>query len=192
MASRILPAVTVLALVLAACTGASPQEPAADEEQVTTDGAEPDEDTGESTDDGEGTASVQVEVEGGDLAGSYDAQGAKSDCNTADDGSGATFLDMDATDGIYSVTFVSGEGGADPEAFHFSVGFAGETSFNDDPLGDFEEIVVDTGVFGTEPEGEGTAHMTDSGDTITWEVQGTSADGVAFTGSITCGPVDRR
>lgn len=180
----------VLAIVLAVLLGACTGSPGADGDEPgpsVADGAAGD------GGDGEGSTTVEVNVESGELAGTYTAEGPKLDCNVSDTGSGATFLDMDVTNGVYSVTFVSVEGGTDPDNFSFGATFAGEESFTEDPMQDSGEVyIADLGFEGQEPEGEGTAHMTESGDMITWDVEGTTADGVAFTATITCGPVDRR
>jgi hypothetical protein len=172
--------VVSLAVVLAACGGT----PATNDDQQPQDG----DDAG----DGEGSVRVHLQVDGGELAGTYDAEGPKTDCNLGSTGSGATYLDMDKADGLYSATFISGEGGASTENFYFQALFADGTSFNDDPLMDRPEVVIESGnILGGEPSGEGTANMTESGDRITWTVDGQTEDGAGIQATIECGPVDR-
>lgn len=185
----VLPAV-VLALILAACGGATSAPADETDAPAATDaGDAPATDEGTMPTAGDGV-NVHVVVDSGDLAGTYDATGEKVDCNLSDTGSGATLLDMDATDGVYSFTFSSAEGGSDPAMFLFDVGFAQGTSFNEDPLSDFPSLGFTT-IQGA-VSGEGTAHLTDNGDTISWSLDGTTEEGAHLAGTITCGPVDRR
>ena len=140
---------------------------------------------------GDGRATVRLDLEGGPMAGTYEAEGEKLDCNLAESGSGATWSDYEATNGLASFTFISEDGSTDPAGFSVYISLAG-----DEPMSESftaaQEVNVNTGAFGAEPEGDGTARRTDSGDTITWDIEGTSAEGHAFTASISCGPVDRR
>jgi hypothetical protein len=171
----------VVLLATTACGGGAPA----------TDDTEADAPAGDDGGGEEGRVTVDLNVENGDLAGSYQAEGPKSDCNIGDTGSGATFLDMEVTNSLYTATFVSAEGGASPGKFWFHAAFAGEESFTENPLQDSPSISVDTGIAG-ETEGEGSAQLTDNGDTISWRIEGTTADGTDFTATIECGPVDRR
>lgn len=134
---------------------------------------------------GGSTSIAHVEVQGGPLAGTYDATGAKFDCNTAAGGSGATFLDMSAAEGKLSgLTFTSGEGGSNPAKFYFQALF-GPVAMSQPVL---EIMTLDP----SNPRGSGTAQLEDKGATIKWTIDGTTADGVKVKATIECGPVDRR
>lgn len=128
---------------------------------------------------------VHLEIQSGPLAGTYDATGEKSDCNTSSTGSGATYLDLDKTEGLTGLTFVSAEGGTTPGLFYFQAlfGALGATQ-------DFLEISALDPTSAT--GGSGTTQLEDKGATIKWTLNGMTADGVALVANIECGPVDRR
>jgi hypothetical protein len=136
---------------------------------------------------GTGTAVAHVEVQGGKLAGTYDATSAKFDCNMSPGGSGATYLDTAKTKGLSGLLFSSGEGGPNPAKFYFQAQFA------DPAAGLLQQptLEIDTLVAGS-AKGHGTATLEDKGATIKWTVEGATADGTGLKGSIECGPVDRR
>jgi hypothetical protein len=129
-------------------------------------------------------STIHVVVASGPQAGTYDQTGAKVDCNTSASGSGATYLDMARTDGVGSLTFTSGEGGANPATFYFQVLFGSPAEFNAPAL-EISTLVP------TSPDGSGTATLQDNGSTIKWTIDGTTADGVDVTATVECGPVDR-
>jgi hypothetical protein len=132
---------------------------------------------------GNGTSVSHLEVQGGKQTGTYDAAGDKSDCNMAATGSGATFIDVNKTQGLTGFTFTSGEGGASPSRFYFQALF-GAFSLSQATL------EISTLLPGT-ADGSGTAQLEDKGATIKWTIEGTTQDGVAIKASIECGPVDR-
>jgi len=129
-------------------------------------------------------STIHVVVASGPQAGTYDQSGTKVDCNTSAGGSGATYLDMTRTDGVGSLTFSSGEGGATPAKFYFQVLFGSPTAF------DAPELKIST-LDPTHADGTGTASLQDNTSTIKWTIDGTTADGVDVTATVECGPVDR-
>ncbi len=132
-----------------------------------------------------GTGSkVHLVVGSGPLAGTYDTSGPKTDCNISSTGSGATFVDVNATTGISSATFSAIEGGASPKAFYFQVLMAPVTVLN------APEFSITT-LTPSATEGSGTASLTDNGATIIWSIDGTTKDNIPVTATIECGPVDR-
>ena len=133
---------------------------------------------------GGNTSIAHVEVGSGPQAGTYDATGPKIDCNTAKDGSGATYQDLTKTDGLSGLTFISGEGGATPAKIYFQAYF-GEVSASQ-PILEISTLDPATA------KGKATAQLEDKGATIKWTLDGSTADGVTIKATIECGPVDRR
>ena len=133
---------------------------------------------------GSGTAIAHVVVASGPLAGTYDATSIKYDCNTSASGSGATYLDLTVTEGLSSLTFASGEGGANPTKFYFQAMFGAVAA--DQPMLEIMTLVPE------DARGSGTASLQDNNSTIKWTIDGTSADGIGVSATIECGPVDRR
>lgn len=129
-----------------------------------------------------------INVQSGPVAGSQEATGPKVDCNISPTGSGATYLDVEKSPGLYTMTFISAEGGAGPKAIYFQALFDQDL---ENLSADKPSIEVST-LDPTGPRGSGTAHLEDKGSTIKWTLTGTSEDGVGFTATIECGPVDRR
>lgn len=174
----------ILAIVLAACGGPTPaatQRPAGATQPPAgpTDAAP----TSPPVIGGAGTAIAHVVVASGPLAGTYDGTGVKFDCNIAPSGSGATYGDDTATEGLTSLIFSSIGGGASSSTFYFQVIFG---VFPDSQV---EEIST---LDPASARGSGTATLTDSGATIKWAINGTSADGIGVQATVECGPVDRR
>jgi len=173
----------ILAIVLAACGGPTPaasQPGSATQLPAGPTNATP---TSPPVAAGAGT-SIHVVVASGPQAGTYDGTGVKLDCNTAVDGSGATYADTTKTEGVTALTFTSGEGGANPTKFYFQVLF-GVISLQQPFL---EISTLDPAA----PRGSGTATLQDNGATINWTINGTSADGFGVQATVECGPVDRR
>ncbi|MEO6349479.1 MAG: hypothetical protein ABIP53_02420 [Candidatus Limnocylindrales bacterium] len=133
---------------------------------------------------GAGTSIVHVVVASGPQAGTYDATGVKFDCNISPDGSGATFLDMAATEGVTSLTFSSIEGGASSTKFYFNVLFGAVSASQ--PVLEIQTLDPDTA------RGSGSASLVDNGSTIKWTIDGTASDGTGVQATVECGPVDRR
>ena len=133
---------------------------------------------------GAGGSVAHLEVLGGKLAGTYDSTGKKADCNWESNGSGADFVNIDATQGLNGLSFVSSEGGSNPGKFFFQALFA-PFSLRQDTL------EIDTSN-PTKVLGSGKAQLDDKGATIRWTVDGMTADGTKMKGYIECGPVDRR
>ena len=126
---------------------------------------------------------IHAVVGSGPQAGTYDATGPKVDCNVSPTGSGATYNNMAATQGIGSFVFTAGESGPSPTSFYFQLLFA--------PMGiNPPEIAIDT-LDPTEPNGSATAALEDNGATIKWTIDGKTKAGVPVTATIECGPVDR-
>jgi hypothetical protein len=169
----------------AAATGTPPPQPAghtaaasvgqaATEAALTTPGAPA----------GAGSSAVHVVIGSGPQAGTYDSTGAKSDCNLSPTGSGATYIDTTKTDGVTSFIFTSVEGGAQVAKFYAQALFGPFT---------LQQSTVEINTLdAASASGSGTATMQDNGATIKWAIDGKSADGVAMTATIECGPVDRR
>lgn len=174
-------ALSVLALVLAACGGTAAPTTQPGQVQPTTQPGQP---TSPPVIGGAGTSVAHVVVASGPLAGTYDVTGIKYDCNISPSGSGATFLDLSLTEGLYTVTFSSVGGGANPTAFYFQALFGGVSS-NDPGI---EIQTLDP----ANPRGSGTAALQDNGATIKWSINGTSSDGIGVQATVECGPVDRR
>ena len=131
-----------------------------------------------------GTGSViHLVVASGPQAGTYDATGVKYDCNTSATGSGATYLDMTVTQGVSSMVYSSGEGGANPTKFYFQVLFGAMSASQ-------PTLEINTLVAGS-TSGTGTASLQDNGSTIMWTINGTTEDNVGVSATIQCGPVDR-
>ncbi len=132
-----------------------------------------------------GTGStMHLVVASGPQAGTYDQSGPKVDCNTSATGSGATYQDLTRTDGVTTLVFSSGEGGANPAKFYFQVLFASESVLNAPAL-EISTLVPSSA------RGSGTASLQDNSSTIKWSIDGTSADGIDVTATVECGPVDR-
>jgi hypothetical protein len=129
-------------------------------------------------------STIHVVVASGPQAGTYDATGIKYDCNTASDGSGATYVDMAKTEGVTSLTFTSIGGGTSTSTFYFQVLFGAISATQA-----FLEIST---LDPASARGSGTATLQDNGSTIKWTVNGTSADGIGVQATVECGPVDRR
>lgn len=123
-------------------------------------------------------------VANGPNAGTYDGTGTKYDCSTDAQGSGATFVNAAGTEGVTSLTFTSGEGGASPTKFYFQVLFGALSATTP-----FLEIQT---LDPASARGSGTATLQDNDSTIKWTVNGTSADGFGVQATVECGPVDRR
>jgi hypothetical protein len=185
--------------VLAACGGGSPAAPGTPRPAASTGGSAQSAATGPSqaalttpppapiasAPAAGGTGSViHVVVGSGPQAGTYDASGLKSDCNIADDGSGASYSDMSKAEGVNTVVFTTASGGPAPKPFYFQVLFA-PFSLNQAGL---EISTLDQSA----PRGSGTASLEDKGSTIKWTIDGKTADNVPVTATIECGPVDRR
>jgi hypothetical protein len=131
-----------------------------------------------------GGSVIHVVVASGPLAGTYDRTGIKYDCNTSATGSGATFLDMATTEGVSSLTFSSGVGGASVTSFYFNVIFGAPATSTD--VLEIQTLVADSA------QGSGTATLQDNGSTIKWTIDGTTEDGIGIQATVECGPVDRR
>lgn len=182
------PATLILCVALvAACGGqgpaaTGPQAPASQGGQPQVTPIPPAVDPG-----GSGTAVAHVEVQGGPLAGTYDATSPKVDCNMSPGGSGATYSDTAKTKGFSGLTFVSGEGGASPAKLYFQANFA------DPAAGILQQPSLEIQTLeGVTPRGHGTAKLEDKGATIKWTIDGATADAVGIKATIECGPVDRR
>ncbi len=131
-----------------------------------------------------GTGSVvHVVVASGPLAGTYDRTGIKYDCNISDSGSGATFLDMETTEGLSTLQFSAIEGGATVTKFYLNIVFG-------PPMTSVDGVEIQTLVPGSE-RGSGTATLQDNGATIKWTIDGTTEDDIGVHATVECGPVDR-
>jgi hypothetical protein len=173
----------VLTIVLAACGGsaAPTQQPG----QATNQPGQPTPagPTSPPVIGGAGTSIVHLVVASGPLAGTYDKTGPKSDCNISPTGSGATFGDVSATEGLTSLIFTSIEGGASPAKFYFQVIFGTYPDSQDLEVQIFDPATA---------SGTGTAALQDNGATIKWTFNGTTADGIGVQATVECGPVDRQ
>ena len=132
---------------------------------------------------GAGTAVAHLVVASGPLAGTYDGTGVKFDCNISPTGSGATYGDDAATEGLTSLIFSSIGSGTSSSTFYF------QALFGVFPSSQAVEIST---LDPTSPRGSGTGTLTDNGATIKWAINGTSADGIGLQATVECGPVDRR
>ena len=167
----------ILAIILAACGGpaatAQPGQPT----------APPVLPTAPPVIGGAGTSVVHLVVAGGPLAGTYDKTGVKSDCNISPSGSGATWGDAAATEGLTSLIFSSVGSGANSSTFYFQALFG--------TFPDTQAIEIQT-LDPASARGSGTGTLADSGATIKWTINGTSSDGIGVQATVECGPVDRR
>jgi hypothetical protein len=183
-------AVLILCLLLvAACGGQAGSAPATTPLGVASSPGVQPEATPPATIDtggGTGTAVAHVEVQGGKLAGTYDATSAKLDCNMSAGGSGATYSDTSKTTGLAALLFTSGEGGASPAKFYFQTIFADPAAGFNPPTLEIDTLVPSS------TKGHGTAALEDKGATIKWTIEGAAADGTGIKATIECGPVDRR
>jgi hypothetical protein len=132
---------------------------------------------------GSGSSVIHVVVASGPQAGTYDGSGIKYDCNTSAGGSGASYLNPTGTEGVTTLLFTSGEGGANPAKFYFQLLF-GAVSLSQPVL---EIQTLDP----ADASGSGTASLQDNTSTIKWTIDGTTADGVDVSATVECGPVDR-
>lgn len=174
----------ILALVLTACGGPAP---AATQPPAGPTAAAP---TSPPVIGGAGTAVAHLVVASGPLAGTYDGTGIKFDCNISPSGSGATYGDDAATEGLTSLIFSSIESGASTSTFYFQALFG--------VFPNSQAVEIST-LDPASPRGSGTATLQDNGSTIKWTINGTSADdpiagtdGVGVQATVECGPVDRR
>lgn len=176
----------ILTIILAACGGSAvtpTQRPGQATVQPVQPTVRPVEPTLQPVVSGAGTSVAHVVVASGPLAGTYDVTGINYDCYIDPSGSEATFLDDSVTEGLYSVHFATGEGGANPTLFSFAALFGGPSS--DQSLIDIDTVDPD------QISGSGTAALQDNGSTIKWTVNGTSPDGIGVEATVECGPVDR-
>lgn len=186
---RTIPVTFVVLAVVAACGGQSPSATATPGQGTTptqppaaATNAPP---TSPPVVGGEGTSVVHVVIASGPDAGTYDETGIKSDCNTSSTGSGATFVDLSAPEGVTSLIFSSAVGGASLTAgFYFQV-LLGAISASQTVL---EIQTLDPAV----ARGSGTATLQDNGATIKWTISGMTEDGIGVEATVECGPVDRR
>jgi hypothetical protein len=135
----------------------------------------------------ESGVTVQLTIHDGDYAGTHEVTDEVLDCNIGDTGSGVTYLDLDKPEGLYGITFISGEGGGEPGVFHFVADFDQPEDMFESPPG----VELDpTGYIGN-ARGSGIARLDDRGDAIAWTVEGTTDDDVSFEATLLCWPVGR-
>lgn len=175
----------ILAFGLVACGGASPNagdDNATDPDPTSTQA--PEETQADDTNDGSGATGAfqaQIEIGDGDFAGSHTLDGGVVECGIYGDASSLSYLDNMAADGLFSVSFTAQNGGSNPPLFNLALGFREGGS-----------VILDTGtMLTTDDPGEGTAQLTDNGDSIRWEISGTTGEGVAVDATIDCADVTR-